>query len=251
MSISLINSGYDFRSNEIVAVSGYEPWSKRTLDSIRESLANNIPILARVHSAADYPCTNYQDATHLDMESHAVLIIGYDDTLEEFTVMDPWKKEWGGEYGGIETLPYSIVHKILVNCTMDKCTRIAPLDVKVSSILREDKPFVSVKIGFYTPRGYILDQKETAFSMFNIKVASKHGSIDMERTIRGHWTIGEYAELYFPVSSINYADDCVNVSIKGKLTGNRPYKYTDDIDYECEANIHIRNKEYLPLVATK
>ena len=67
----------------LAAVSGYEPWPMRTIESMKESLADGVPILARLHSAADYPTSTEETDHKLDMESHAILLIGYDDAKEK------------------------------------------------------------------------------------------------------------------------------------------------------------------------
>ena len=66
-------------ANALVPVIGYEPWSLRALESIKSSIVNGVPTLIRVHSAADYPIENEELSHRLDMESHCVLIVGYND----------------------------------------------------------------------------------------------------------------------------------------------------------------------------
>lgn len=67
------------KANGLAPVIGYEPWALRTIDSIKQTICDDIPVLIRVHPAADYPCSNEEDSYKLDMASHALLIVGYDD----------------------------------------------------------------------------------------------------------------------------------------------------------------------------
>lgn len=82
-------------ANALVPVIGYEPWSLRALESIKSSIVNGVPTLIRVHSAADYPIENEELSHRLDMESHCVLIVGYNDDKEEFDIVDPWNPQLG------------------------------------------------------------------------------------------------------------------------------------------------------------
>lgn len=97
-------------ANALVPVIGYEPWSLRALESIKSSIVNGVPTLIRVHSAADYPIENEELSHRLDMESHCVLIVGYNDDKEEFDIVDPWNPNWGGQHGGVGKLPYESLH---------------------------------------------------------------------------------------------------------------------------------------------
>ena len=99
-------------ANALVPVIGYEPWSLRALESIKSSIVNGVPTLIRVHSAADYPIENEELSHRLDMESHCVLIVGYNDDKEEFDIVDPWNPNWGGQHGGVGKLPYESLHEM-------------------------------------------------------------------------------------------------------------------------------------------
>lgn len=230
-------------STGLVPVSGYEPWSQRTLDSIRDSIAEDIPILARLHSAADYPCDNFEKNKKLDMESHAVLIVGYDDTKEEFLAVDPWHEEWQGEGGGVRIFPYSILHKVWVNCSADKCTRMAEPDVKIS--VQNDNNgnhLLNLRIGFYTPRGYIMDKEETEFTSFEATVFSSELGYELTRKIKGNWHIGEFANIYFPIEGNVEGANNLEFSIKAEIRGSRPYQYNDTIEYSFNEIVEFAQK---------
>lgn len=40
------------------------------------------------------------------MESHDIMIIGYDDESRTFDIADPWQENWGGTHGGLGKLTY-------------------------------------------------------------------------------------------------------------------------------------------------
>jgi len=120
------------KANGLAPVIGYEPWALRTIDSIKQTICDDIPVLIRVHPAADYPCSNEEDSYKLDMESHALLIVGYDDENQTFDVVDPWNKEWGGQYGGIEKIPYEVIPITCVNASYGKKTIMALPKVNIN-----------------------------------------------------------------------------------------------------------------------
>ncbi len=221
----------------LAAVSGYEPWPMRTIESMKESLADGVPILARLHSAADYPTSTEETDHKLDMESHAILLIGYDDAKEAFEVIDPWRKDWKGTFSEHYMLPYQSVYTQMVNCSLDKATRMALPYTRTSFYEVNDQRFVNLKIGFYRPRGYVLDEKGTAFTYF--KVSAKFEKKSVTREVHGFWTIGEYALLSFPVpDSINGKVD-VKFEVDSKIVGIRPYKYTDQLQYKFESELDV------------
>ena len=141
-------------ANALVPVIGYEPWSLRALESIKSSIVNGVPTLIRVHSAADYPIENEELSHRLDMESHCVLIVGYNDDKEEFDIVDPWNPNWGGQHGGVGKLPYESLHVACVNCTAEKGTRLSLISHKIRPVLIEENASLAVDLGFYEPLGY-------------------------------------------------------------------------------------------------
>ncbi|QMS96996.1 C39 family peptidase [Streptococcus equinus] len=244
--MKILKNNLDVKSEKtatgLAPVSGYEPWSQRTLDSIKDSIVDGIPILARLHSAADYPCDKFDDNKKLDMESHAILIVGYDDEKEEFLTVDPWHSEWNGNFGGLRTFPYSIVHKIMVNCSMDKCTRVTEpsTEVTISDSSDMNKHLLNLKVGFYTPRGYIMDKNETQFTLFEVQMTLKNHDCTLTRKVEGNWHIGDFADIYFPVDGAIVGSDEVSFSIKAVLQGNRPYKYEDVLNYSFKENVNFK-----------
>ena len=157
-------------ANALVPVIGYEPWSLRALESIKSSIVNGVPTLIRVHSAADYPIENEELSHRLDMESHCVLIVGYNDDKEEFDIVDPWNPNWGGQHGGVGKLPYESLHVACVNCTAEKGTRLSLISHKIRPVLIEENASLAVDLGFYEPLGYVIDRNNTKFETFKVTI---------------------------------------------------------------------------------
>lgn len=221
----------------LAAVSGYEPWPIRTIESMKESIVDGIPILVRFHSGADYPTGSENDDQNLDMESHAVLLVGYDDTEKIFNVVDPWRKDWMGAFNGQYKIPYDAIHTVLVNGTYDKATRMSLPHTEVRFEEINKNRFINLKIGFYRPRGYVLDAKGTSFKNFNITL--KVDDIEINRQISGNWTIGEYAALSFRLPDKISGDLKLDFDVKATIQGIRPYPYKDKFHYEFENSITV------------
>lgn len=228
----------------ISAVSGYEPWPERTLDSMKESIAMGIPALARLHSAAEYPASDEKTTQKLDMESHSVLIVGYDDNEQMLDVVDPWHKEWAGSFGGIEKLPYTAIYKRFVNGTADKVTRIALPEKHVSIVDTNNKPNILLKIGYYCPRGYVLDQEGSKFTKFDVQLSYSMAGKEYKivRKVNGNWKIGEYANITFPLSTESTGKIELKFNVNATLQGIRPYAYEDSFNDKFEKLMTINNR---------
>lgn len=230
-------------SSGLSAVSGYEPWPERTLNSVKESIAMGIPALARLHSATEYPTLDEQTTQKLDMESHSVLLVGYDDDKELLDVVDPWHSEWLGSYGGIEKLPYTAIYKRMVNGTADKVTRVTVPEKHVSVTYTNNKPNIQLKIGYYCPRGYILDKEKSKFTKFDVQLVFNVNGEEYKTTrqVTGEWSIGEYANITFPLP--DNVDGKINLkfAVASTLQGIRPYPYEDDLNYNFAETINVSN----------
>lgn len=227
----------------LAAVSGYEPWPERTLNSVKESIAMGVPALARLHSAAEYPTLDEETTQKLDMESHSVLIVGYDDTKQLLDVVDPWHSEWLGSFGGIEQLPYTAIYKRMVNATADKVTRVTVPEKHISIVYANGKPNIKLSIGYYRPRGYVLDQKGSKFTAFNVFLTYVLNGKEYEtiRKVTGEWSIGEYANITFPLPSKASGKISLKFIVNSTLEGIRPYAYEDELNYTFEKTVNIEN----------
>ena len=126
------------KSNESVAMSKglapvvcYDPWFPRALEAIKQSIHDGHPILIRLHSAASYPIPS-DERYIVDLESHAVLIVGYDDVKKAVAVSDPWNKNWGGK-GGMRWIPYTVLETKTVNTSLGMSMPLAPLSANAKT----------------------------------------------------------------------------------------------------------------------
>jgi len=245
-NINVLNfstSDEKFKASGLAPVIGYEPWSLRTIESVKQSIAEGIPVLIRLHSAADYPCVNYEQGYKLDRESHAVMIVGYDDEEEMFDIVDPWQKAWGGEYGGLERLPYDEIFNVwTVNCSLDKATRLSPPTKEVEKIVDENgNTSVKLMIGYYIPKGYIIDEKQNAFTSFDIIVKYEYEGLKKkyEHHLKGRWNVGELAEIITPIGKNISGNVNIDFHITATIEGERPYHYKDKIEFPFTENMYF------------
>lgn len=209
-------------ANALVPVIGYEPWSLRALESIKSSIVNGVPTLIRVHSAADYPIENEELSHRLDMESHCVLIVGYNDDKEEFDIVDPWNPNWGGQHGGVGKLPYESLHVACVNCTAEKGTRLSLISHKIRPVLIEENASLAVDLGFYEPLGYVIDRNNTKFETFKVTIHYLFNGNEKQQSqsLSGEWKNGEKAIFTFPLEK-----NCREISMSESRC-LRPYQVT-------------------------
>lgn len=181
----------------------YEPWFPRVLESIKQSIHDGHSVLIRLHSAASYPLS-LSDIYVVDLESHAVLIVGYDDAKEAVAVIDPWDKNWGGNLGGRRWIPYATLGLLAVNTSLGIKATLSPLIV--SSAMQWDKAdnlSLQLKIGFYVPRGTVMDLQSWEITKINIGCVLPESwegkQIDYE--ILGRWIVGDVINLSLPIAN--------------------------------------------------
>lgn len=229
----------------LAPVIGYEPWTPRTIESVKQSLVDGNPVLMRVHSAADYPCSTNELGYVLDMESHAVLIVGYNDEEEAFDVVDPWNKQWGGAHGGMRKLTYEMISVCAVNATYDKMTRIAlPVHNVRKCVDVNGNVSLKLRIGYYVPKGYIIDEKDMAFTAVNIAASLVQNGCNKtyEQHLKGRWIVGEYAETSIALGRDLSGDLDVEFSISATIEGKRPYSYSDTIEFSFVESVSLEKK---------
>lgn len=201
-------------------------------------------MLIRIHSGATYPAKNNKDTKKLDMESHAVLIVGYDDQRKEFDIIDPWDKSWGGSKGGIGTISYEIMPIVCVNATAEKSTRITCVQKNIETYKdNHGNTGIKLKFGFYVPRGYIIDQKQSKFTKFvvNISYNIDGNNLEYHDVIEGSWSVGEIAETSIPLGKDFKENVKLSFSVDAFIEGERPYKYRDKISFKFDHLINVEN----------
>jgi hypothetical protein len=216
-------------SKGLAPVICYEPWFPRALESIKQCINDGFPILVRLHSAASYPIATEERYT-IDLEGHAVLIVGYDDDRQSVELIDPWNKEWGGVHHGRRWLPYSLLQVMAVNCTCDKQMNLAPLQVIANHKMDPmGELTLDLEAGFYAPRGTVMDRSSWAISRLSIDCCPPETwqSKPINYVIDGLWHVGEFLKLSFPIQNSVLGDGEIQLTVRAVIQGNRPYKFSE------------------------
>lgn len=225
------------RCTAIAAVSGYEPWPMRSIASVKETLSEGIPVLMRVHCAADYPTGSEELNRKLDMESHAVLLVGYDDYRQVFNIVDPWPKNQLGEFSGRRELSYEDYCLLMVNGTAEKATILALPSSTLELRHVKTQRFLCLRIGFYRPRGYILDESRTFIT--GLETTFSFRGIQITRRLKGKCAIGDLADIACRVPENIEGTADVQVSTEMTVEGERPYRYRDSFTYEFTEEVQL------------
>lgn len=216
-------------STGVIPLISYEPWVLRSIESVKQSLIDGNPVLIRLHSAASYPCLNKSDNYKLDLESHAVLIVGYDDNDKTFDIVDPWSNKLGSKKG-IYKLSYEVYPIVCVNCSLSKDTVITSNILDINKI--ENTNTIEFKYGFYLPKGYIIDKNNTKLSEITFKINYKINGLNkyVEFNSDKQYSIGEYFEFNLELDENVNEEIIFDINVNYKISGERPYKYIDNIE---------------------
>src|ERR1700737_792847 len=147
------------RSNAVglAPVACYDPYFHRMVHHLRKCLVDGHPVLARLHPAAQYPVEG-SDLYSVDLEGHAVLIVGYDDERRIFAISDPWDRRWGGQLSGLRWIGYDELSLNIVDSTLDYVMVLAPLQVDVRAVEEASAKAIEIDVGFYEPAAIVMDR---------------------------------------------------------------------------------------------
>ena len=171
------------------------------------------------------------------MESHAVLLIGYDDRREAFLIIDPWRNESDGSYRGERYLSYEDYCLLMVNGSAEKATVLSLPQIEMSPRCEGEEKFIDFEVGFFRPRGYVLDEEGTALT--KLKFAISVGQSEVTRALEGKWRIGECARFSVPVPDGVEGVCGVQVLAQITLEGIRPYRYRDEFSCRVDQKIDL------------
>lgn len=223
----------------------YDPWFPRALESIKQSIHDGHPILIRLHSAASYPL-NSSERYIVDLESHAVLIVGYDDIKQAIAVIDPWNKNWGGNVGGRRWISYTALETQIVNTSLGVSMPLSPLAVN-PKIQWNNAGNLSIKleVGFYIPRGTVMDRDSWVITKLNIKcgLPVSWGGKQVDYEVSGHWIVGDIIHLSLPIANSPKSDGELDLSINAIIRGTRPYDFEDSISVQEKIFVNITQSE--------
>lgn len=223
----------------------YDPWFPRSLESIKQSVHDGHPVLVRLHSAASYPL-KLSECYQSDLESHAVLIVGYDDTKGSVAVIDPWDKNWGGKVGGRRWISYTSLETLIVNTSLGISMTLSPLFV--SSEANFDNAgnlSIDLSVGFYTPRGTIMDRSSWAITAVcvNCILPATWGRKQLDYELKGFWVVGDIINCFIPIANCPKNSGEISLNISATIQGKRPYSFEDIISFQEDLFVNISQSE--------
>ncbi|MGK5594006.1 MAG: hypothetical protein ACSNEK_01435 [Parachlamydiaceae bacterium] len=226
----------------------YEPWFPRCLEAIRQCLNDGHPVLVRLHSAANYPNT-VGDCYQLDLESQAVLIVGYDDEKQAVAIIDPWNNNWGGEIGGRRWITYLDLSRQVVNTSLGMGMCLTPPQVNLTpKVDIHHNLSIDANIGFYSPRGVVMDRESWAIKKVLVECKiPKHLGETVYYEVEGHWIVGDLISLSMPITNNLTSDVEIEVLIRVVIQGERPYKFHDHIEITKKVLVNTiasKSKDY-------
>lgn len=221
-------------TNGLAPVVCYDPWFPRALESIKQSVHDGHPVLIRLHSAASYPFSSNERYT-VDLESHAVLVVGYDDSKGALAVIDPWDKNWGGKVGGRRWISYSAIETQTVNTSLGLSMPLSPLSVHPETHRDDSGNFsIQLKVGFYIPRGTIMDRKSWTITKVNVccNLPESWEGKQLDYEIAGCWTVGDSLQLSLPIANSPLAPGEIKLNVSATIQGKRPYDFEDVVSVQ-------------------
>lgn len=221
----------------------YDPWFPRSLESIKKTIADGFPILVRLHSGSSYARSAPECYEH-DMESQAVMIIGYDDAKQAVQICDPWDRRFGGQRGGSQWIPYEQLIIEIVDSSRGWSMPLSTLDVTVDCLWSPTHALtLEIAAGFYTPTGRIMDREGWAINDIHVSVqlGESWGASLIEHHMQGPWHVGGKAVCSIALPGSLPSEGELAIELVAGIQGARPYAFQD----------HIKQKEELRFAAAE
>jgi hypothetical protein len=222
------------KASGLAPVTCYDPYFSRLGHYLRAVLADGHPVLARLHSAAEYPTAD-ESMYKIDLEGHGILIIGYDDERRAFAAADPWDRRWGGQHSGIRWIGYNELSLVLVDSSLGAIMVLSPLDVTTAVSEDGDEPVLTVSVGFYEPRAIVMDRANQEIR--NVRITVTAGEFSATVRDSGQWKVGQNAVMKVKIPAS--ASD-INIQLVATVAGQRPYPYEDEIGVELHRDRQVR-----------
>lgn len=209
-------------------ISYYDPYTPRTLETIKIALGRKQPLLVRLHGGAEYYASSRSDIprNQIDIEGHAVLLVGYDDVQKKLAYLDPWAQEEGSEQE-IRWMDYETFCINIVDYTNGILLGAAPPKIDYRDLIRGGQRWLEVKAGFDSLPGRIMDRENFHISSAEVVVIDRHGQKIAQERVDGTWYAGMQMAIHLPLED-NPADP-LQLKVRLSVTGARPYPFCDQL----------------------
>lgn len=100
--------------------------------------------------------------------------------------------------------------------------------------------FLKLEIGFYVPKGTIMDRESWAMTKVNIECQTPESweEKQVNYSIRGHWVVEQNANLSLLIANNPQNEGEIKLSVNATIQGQRPYDFEDNIS--MSKNIYIK-----------
>lgn len=218
-------------------VTYYDPYIPRALETIKSGLAAGHPILVRWHAAAEYPVDVASDLPRdqIDLEGHAVLVVGFDDETGMFAIADP-STHGLHDPDTVRWVKQSTVGIWTVDCSLGMMLCASP--PKVDYVIEDSSDGTSqlvLTVGFDTLPGQIMDRKNFHISAVEATLNFSDGKSLSSRS-NGEWYVGDRVVSAF---TLQHDWGVLNMNVNMTVSALRPYPFHDVIS----TKLIIRSKQ--------
>jgi len=205
----------------------YDPFLPRCIEGIKLNLLAGLPSLVRLHAGANYP-TPSEYRYQVDLEGHAVLIVGFDDVKRAFSVVDPYRrccnesieKTW---------LPYEDLTIAMVDCSSGNQT--VPPNLKIEAIVSSCGSTLQIYASIPLPFGPVMDLDNLHLSGATLEVQFHEANRTITRLLTNPATarIGEHFSFQAEIPRDIAPDGILDIEVSATIGGTRPYAYNAKI----------------------
>lgn len=215
----------------------YDPYFPRLLNHVKRLLAENVPVLIRLHPGTSYPMAEETLHYRVDREGHVVALVGYDDAQKHFLVADPWNQgAWGGDRGGLTTLPYEHAMICMVDSSLGATMLAIPwaIEVSVPEVMPLNQPVtMEAHIKYPCPEPLSSMENHVSHCRALLELPSGLEFADAAQSLQalenGFLQPGDEKTVRFTLVRTGAVDGMIKVRARGIVTNNDPYLYSDII----------------------
>ena len=175
-------------------ISYYDPYTPRTLETIRVGLDRKQPLLVRLHGGARYFASKRSDIpkNQIDLEGHAVLLVGYDDVQKKLAYLDPWVGDRENDQE-IRWMGYEEFCLHVVDYTNGILMGASPPKIEYRELEMVGNRFLEVRAGFDPLPGRIMDRENIHISSAEVALVNAEGITVAQERVEGQWYAGTFA----------------------------------------------------------
>lgn len=225
----------------------YDPYFPRLLNHVKRLLAENVPVLIRLHPGMSYPMPEETLHYRVDREGHVVALIGFDDDQKHFIVADPWNQQaWGGDRGGITTLSYEHAMICMVDSSLGATMFAIPwaIEASIPEYMPLNQPVaVEAHVKYPCPEPLSRMENHVSHCRALLELPAGLAFADASHSVQvlenGFLQPGDEKTVRWTLVRTGPVDGMIKVRARGIVTNNDPYLYSDIIGGCGLVQIHV------------